>query len=169
MTALTVLPPRRNADLDARFGRLVVIEVDPGGAENIRTVRCDCGSGTHHLSKNALESWGSVSCGCLKKVRRIPVGTKYGSLTRLGSVKGNVGMNEWKCDCGTVCHVSLKFVRTGAITACNACTSKRKGKPLVGWERLFYDGLTIGDHARRTGDKPSEALKRVFHEASRGE
>lgn len=169
MTALKVTPPPRNADLNARFGRLVVTEIDPGGVENVRTVRCDCSGTELHLSKNALETWGTVSCGCLKRVKRVPVGTKYGSLTRLGSVKGNLGMNEWKCDCGAVCHVPLKYVRTGVITSCNACTSRGKGKPLVGWEHLYYKGLTIGDHARRSGEKPSEALKRLFHDASRGE
>lgn len=169
----TCQPPRGKVRPGARFGRLTVVAIapDPIWPPDMALVKCDCGGsddpaehvygypGHNKASVGDLESWVKVSCGCLKRMKRVMYGERFGKLVRLGNLKGNVGMNHWRCDCGNECYAKVKLVRTGVITQCPTCANKGKGKggDLNTWQQLFFRGMSIHDHAKEMGLRTDKA------------
>lgn len=170
-------PLEKTSDhVGAKFGRLTVsalpkaLDADtpqPHLPHNMRQVSCSCGNDLFANVKFAkdLEALRTVSCGCLTNEKRPAVGTKFGKLTLVGKAKGLPGVSVFDCECKTRCRADLKLVRAGEIRGCHSCM--RKGSPGTKagvFDRVFFDGVSMAEHARRRNIEPLDALKAVLRE-----
>jgi hypothetical protein len=126
----------RNNIIGNRYGKLVVINRDKNtNYENSRAIKykckCDCGN-IVSIPYSSLTAGHSLSCGCLQKeliskrsVKDI-TGQKFGKLLvleREGTTNDRKAKWRCKCDCGTICIVSGKQMRTGKIMSCGCIKS----------------------------------------------
>lgn len=110
-----------------RFGGLTVIRRDgttkSGAAAWL--CKCDCGQYTtaagNHLRQGLVKS-----CGCARKAaHRIDItGQKFGMLTAIEPIYGEVTKWRCLCDCGNETVVRLANLRSGHVISCGCASSR---------------------------------------------
>lgn len=127
-----------------RFGRLIVLERGQNDKHNKAQwwCQCDCGSQKKLISGAALRRGLVVSCGCKreqemqkhnKNTTINEVGNRYGKLLVLSQnfdpqlSKDGRAMWNCQCDCGNICVVSGKSLRTRHVSSCG-CGVKSIGE-----------------------------------------
>lgn len=119
-----------------RFGRLVAMfPVDTsvtGETYDTRTWRCKCDCGNIcDVKYCSLYTGNTASCGCKKRdsisdrcISDIS-GKKFGSLLVLNRTKSHKNRAMWEClcDCGNMCVVCGKYLRSGKTTSCGCVKS----------------------------------------------
>lgn len=105
-----------------RFGKLTAIKVDHKKRQNYWKCRCDCGQYTV-VGTRDLQSGNTKSCGCLRRVPQSEdmTGRRFDRLVVTGRSSGNTKRRAFwrcKCDCGNVCTVMGKLLRSGMTRSC---------------------------------------------------
>ncbi len=121
-----------------KFGRLFVIEEDPGIPKNVAkrfVCRCDCGK-TVVTNGTNIKNGSSKSCGCLsremaeKRLSSDLIGKRFGRLTVVGKTnkRANGSGIIWEtiCDCGKTAFIPTNSLATGNTTSCG-CSRKKYG------------------------------------------
>lgn len=127
-----------------RFGRLVVLEkvepyISPKGYRKSRySCQCDCGN-QKVVTRNALVSHYTVSCGCWNEEKRHRpssqrkdlMGQRFGRLVALERgpniiVKSCEQKSTWicRCDCGNVVQIRQRDLLNGKTRSCGCLVSK---------------------------------------------
>lgn len=151
-----------------RFGRLVVLEkaepyISPKGYRKTRYLcQCDCGN-KKIITKNALVSHNTVSCGCWNNEkrhkpssqRRDLVGQRFGKLTVIERgpnivVKSNEQKSTWicKCDCGTITRVRQNNLLKGTTRSCGCLIAETQSRVhLIDLTGKKFGKLTVVERA----------------------
>ena len=111
----------RNRNLAGRrFGKLTAIK-ETDKRKNGRVVwecRCDCGN-TCQVDENSLVFGGTKSCGCLHTANI--AGQRFGKLVVIKPTeerKNGSIVWECKCDCGSICSIPSKSLKSGKVKSC---------------------------------------------------
>ena len=139
-----------------RFGQLTAL---PGRVGRKQPVRCECGT-EKVANYYDLRRLHTVSCGCLKKQPRPEAGDKFGDLTATGVTVAN-GFQKFDCSCGRTTTLRVSNVRIGLATSCEVCAANSKPNHSV-MDELFFQGISIAEHARRQDITPKDALLRIL-------
>ena len=112
-----------------RFGKLVVIDVDPDyipqrGRHKKWLCKCDCGQ-TKVVQSNHLIDGTTQAC-CPACRHKIEEGTKFGNLiviemTDKRSKNGGSVLYKCQCSCGEIIDVPSVELRAGRKFSCNKC------------------------------------------------
>ena len=153
--------PRKRQDLTGKhFGRLTVLEYDPG--QQKWKCQCDCGNLTYKNTGH-LNAGTATSCGCKQKQNLI--GKRFGKLTVLRKSENRRGKSIlWvcQCDCGNLCEKPTGELNGGTATSCGCIwrqpavhegdrfgrltairpTEQRSAKAVI-WECLCDCGETV--------------------------
>jgi hypothetical protein len=113
----------KNLDItNQRFGKLVAVRIAKKDRTNHWECHCDCGK-TTVVDTRYLRSGNTKSCGCLRCVpqSRDMTGRRFDRLLVVGRSSGNTKKRAFwrcKCDCGNVCTVMGKLLRSGMTRSC---------------------------------------------------
>lgn len=121
-----------------RFGKLVAIaETDERKyRQAIWQCKCDCGN-YHKVSRGALISGLTRSCGCTKHIPRREdlTGQQFERLTALSvaEITDNNHLAVWncQCSCGTICQVLAENLKSGNTKSCGCLRKEKSGKNII--------------------------------------
>ena len=158
-----------------RFERLVVVEkvypyISPKGYRKSRyKCICDCGN-EKIVTRNALVSGTTKSCGCLNDekrhepsvLRKDLTGQRFGRLVVIERgpniiVRSNEQKSTWicKCDCGNIVRVRQRNLLKGITRSCGCLIKDVQSEvhtiDLTGKKFGKLTALEIVDHVKRNG------------------
>lgn len=107
---------------EQRFGKLTALYIAKKTRVNFWLCKCDCGGNTV-VDVRSLRSGNTKSCGCLRRVPQSTdmTGQRFERLVVTGRSSGNTKKRAFwrcKCDCGNVCTVMGKLLRSGMTRSC---------------------------------------------------
>lgn len=161
---------------DKRFGKLITLYPTEKriGSSVVWHCICDCGNECDVSAQN-LKTGNTKSCGCYSKevarekglnsVKDIS-GMRFGKLTCIKPTKKRklrCVIWECRCDCGNICYVDTRSLKSGNTSSCGCLSSKGEQKISKILKKLNISFITQKTFNGCVNNKTNKKLKFDFY------